>query len=137
MFKGINKMFTFVLWIFVPYFLASLATRYYGIEMGIGVVILTFIALFLRYKAVVYTIIASRRFGANHDDGFKWYQKAYDTGKMNPQQALVYAYLLIRDGHIDKAHRLINSVTSQKKDKLTPANIQASELNIALILEKG
>lgn len=136
MLKGVNKILTFALWIFIPYFLASLATAYYGIEMGIGVVILTFVALFLKYKTVVYTIIASRKFGVNHDDGFKWYQKAYDTGKMNPQQALIYAYLLIRDGHIDKAHRLINAVTTQKKDRLTPANIQASELNLALILWK-
>ena len=47
MLKGVNKILTFALWIFIPYFLASLATAYYGIEMGIGVVILTFVALFL------------------------------------------------------------------------------------------
>lgn len=136
MLKIINKFLNFLLWILVPYFLASLATKYFGIEMGIGVVILTFIALFLKFKATIYTLIAARKFDTNHDDGFRWYQKAYDTGKMNAQQSLIYAYLLIRDGYIDKAHRLISSVTTQKKDKLTPSNIQASELNLALILWK-
>ncbi len=136
MLKIINKFLNFILWILVPYFLASVATKYFGIEMGIGVVILTFIALFLKFKATIYTLVAARKFSTSHEDGFKWYQKAYDTGKMNAQQSLIYAYLLIRDGHIDKAHRLINSVTTQKKDRLTPSNIQASELNLALILWK-
>lgn len=136
MLKIINKFLNFILWILVPYLLASLATKHFGIEMGLGVVILTFVALFLKFKATIFTLIAARKFDSNHDEGFRWYQKAYDTGKMNAQQSLIYAYLLIRDGHIDKAHRLINSVTSQKKDKLTPSNIQASELNLALIYWK-
>ena len=63
-------------------------------------------------------------------------QKAYDTGKMNPQDALIYAYMLLRDGHLDKAERLITGIVHRNKNKLTPKNILASELNQAIILWK-
>ena len=56
MLKGVNKILTFALWIFIPYFLASLATAYYGIEMGIGVVILTFVALFLKATKMLHAM---------------------------------------------------------------------------------
>ena len=133
MLKLVNKILNVLLWILIPYFLVSITTKYLGFEMGIGVMILCLVAFFLKFKAGFYTIIASRKFSVNHDDGFKWYQKAYDTGKMKPQHALIYAYLLIRDGHIGKAERLITSVTSQKKEALSAQNIQAAELNMAII----
>lgn len=133
MLKLINKILNVLLWVLIPYLLVTLATTNLGIEMGIGVMILCLVAFFLRFKAAFYTLYASRRFQKNHEDGFKWYQKAYDTGKMNPRTALIYAYLLIRDGYIDRAQRLIVSITSQKKESLTPQNIQAAELNLAII----
>jgi len=131
--KKIGKILSVILWIVVPYILVSTTIHRFGIGMGFGVIILIGIAIFLCFKAQIYTLIGRRKYFGDHDEGFKWLGKAYETGKMSPQQSLIYAYLLLRDGHLDKAERLITSVLHQKKDKLTDANILASDLNMAII----
>ena len=136
MYNKINKILNVILWIVIPYAIVSLSYRHLGPSYAFGFMILICIALFLTFKAQVYTIWGRKTYMKNHDDGFKYLQKAYDTGKMNPQQALIYAYLLIRDGHIGKAERLITSIIRQHKDKLTEQNLLAADLNMAIILWK-
>lgn len=133
MYKFINTLLNIILCIFIPYALVSLAIRHYGLGMGLGVMILICVALFLYLKPRIYTIIGRRKYFEDHEAGFKWLEKAYDTGRMSAQQSLIYAYLLIRDGEIAKAERLITSVIHQKKDKLTKQNLLAADLNIAII----
>lgn len=133
MYKTINKLLNVILCIVIPYALVSFAIRHYGLGMGLGVIILVCIALFLYLKPKIYTVIGRRKYFTDHDEGFRWLEKAYATGKMAPQQALIYAYLLIRDGHIDKAERLITSVLHQKEKDLTKQNILAADLNMAII----
>lgn len=132
----INKILTVILWIVIPYAIVSLSYRHLGPSYAFGFMILICIALFLVFKAQFYTVLGRRKYFKDHDEGFKLLQKAYDTGKMHPQQALIYAYLLIRDGHTGKAERLITSITHQKKDKLTKQNLLAADLNMAIILWK-
>ncbi|MBQ4528098.1 MAG: tetratricopeptide repeat protein [Clostridia bacterium] len=122
--------------IIVPYFLVRFTIDYFGYSMGFGVMILICIALFLYLKPKIYTAWAWKKYSKNHDEGFKMFQKAYDTGKMSAQQSLMYAYLLIRDGHIVKAEKLITSILLQKKSSLTKANILAADLNLAIIYWK-
>ncbi len=136
MLNKINKFFNVVLWILIPYAVVSLSYRHLGPSYALGFMILVCMALLVAFKSQIYTIIGRRKYFKNHDEGFKWLQKAYDTGKMKAQQSLVYAYLLIRDGHIGKAERLITSIIRQKKDQLTKQNLLAADLNMAIILWK-
>ncbi len=131
--KKINKILNIILFIVIPYALVSAAIHYFGISMGIGVIILIGVALFLYFKAPIYTLIGRHKYFKDHDEGFKWLKKAYETGKMSPQQALIYAYLLLRDGHLNKAERLITSVVHQKKKELTEQNLLAADLNMAIV----
>lgn len=133
MYKTINKILNVILCIVIPYALVSLTIRRFGMGMGLGMMILVCIALFLYLKPKIYTIVGRRKYFNDHDEGFKWLEKAYATGKMAPQQALIYAYLLIRDGHIGKAERLITSVIHQKEKDLTKQNLLAADLNMAII----
>ncbi len=134
--KLLNAIFNIILWGGIPYILVTIATEKYGIGMGISVMILVLVVMFLRFKPFIYTVLGKRKYFKDHDEGFKLLQKAYDTGKMIPQQALIYAYLLIRDGHIAKAERLINSILLNKKDMLTKQNLLAADLNLAIIMWK-
>lgn len=134
--KKLKSLGVFLLCTFVPYILVKYTIKFQGLEMGLGVLLLILIALFLYLKPKIYTLIARRMYMVDHQKGFKWFQKAYDTGKMNPQQALIYAYLLIRNAEIDKAERLITSVLLNRKSELTQTNILASDLNMAIILWK-
>lgn len=134
--KKLKSLGVFLLCTFVPYILVKYTIKFQGIEMGLGVLLLILIALFLYLKPKIYTLIARRMYMVDYKKGFKWFQKAYDTGKMNPQQALIYAYLLIRNAEIDKAERLITSILLNRKSELTEKNILASDLNMAIILWK-
>lgn len=136
MYKKINKFLNVILCILIPYALVSFTIRNFGLGMGLGMMILVCIALFLYLKPKIYTVIGRRKYFDDHDEGFKWLKKAYDTGKMAPQQILIYAYLLIRDGHIAHAERLITGVIHQKKDELTKQNLLAADLNMAIIAWK-
>ena len=123
----------FIVFVIVTSLATTLAFKTWGSAMGFGVMVLSFMALFIIYKAKIYTILGRQKYMKDHDAGFRLMQKAYDTGKMNPQDALIYAYMLLRDGHLDKAERLITGIVHQNKHKLTPKNILASELNQAII----
>ncbi len=131
--KGFLK---FAIFVFVTSAATTYAFRTLGSAMGFGVMVLSFMALFIIFKANIYTIWGRQKYTRDHDEGFKYMQKAYDTGKMNPQDALIYAYMLLRDGHLTKSEKLISSVLLQNKNKLTPKNILAAKLNQAIILWK-
>ena len=133
MYKTINKILNVILWIVVPYAIVSTTIHYFGLATGFGVIVLIGVALFLYFKAPIYTLIGRHKYAADHDEGFKWLEKAYATGKMSPQQSLIYAYLLLRDGHLGKSERLITSVLHQKREKLTKQNLLAADLNMAII----
>lgn len=134
--KALNTFLNIVLCIILPYFLVRITIEKFGLGMGFGMMILICVALFLYLKPKIYTLLAWRKYDKDHDAAFKTFQKAYDTGKMAPQQALMYAYLLIRDGHIIKAEKLITSIMLNKKGSLKKQNILAADLNMAIIYWK-
>ncbi len=131
--KGFIKFIVFVAFTSLA---TTLAFKKWGSAIGFGVMVLSFMALFIVYKAKIYTILGRQKYMKDHDEGFKLMQKAYDTGKMNPQDALIYAYMLLRDGHLTKSEKLITGIVHQNKHRLTEKNILASELNQAIILWK-
>ena len=129
----LNKIFTVIMCVGLPYIAVTLGFDMMGNVGGFSMMILSAIALFLMFKPQIFTIIGRRKYFDDHDTGFKWLKKAYDTGRMAPQQALVYAYLLLRDGHIVQSEKLISSVLYKSRRKLTRQNLQAAELNLAII----
>lgn len=129
----LNKIFTVIMCVGLPYMAVTLGFDLMGNTGGFSMMILSAIALFLIFKPQIFTIIGRRKYFDNHDDGFKWLKKAYDTGRMAPQQALVYAYLLLRDGHLVQSEKLISAVLYKSKQKLTKQNMLAAELNLAII----
>lgn len=132
----IKKILIFILTIGIPYIATRAAFDFLGTGLGFGVMVLSFMVLFLIYKPKIYTILGRQKYSKDHDEGFKYMEKAYLTGKMNPQDALIYAYMLLRDGHLVKAEKLITGVIHQSKKKLTEKNLLAAKLNQAIILWK-
>ncbi len=132
----LNKICVCLLCIALPYLIVSYTAAKFGLSFGFGMMILCLMAMFTYFKPYIYTIIGRMKYNTNHDDGFRYMEKAFKTGRMSPQAALVYAYTLLRDGHIVKAERIISSVLLLKKKKLTEQNILAAELNNAIILWK-
>lgn len=134
--KILSAIAHIILCIILPYFLVTFTIDKFGLGMGFGMMILILMALFMYLKPKIYTLWAWRQYSTDHDKAFKTFQKAYDTGKMAPQQALMYAYLLIRDGHITKAEKLITGILIKHRKKLKKENILAADLNMAIIFWK-
>ena len=132
----LNKIFNIIICVGVPYIAITWSFSHFGTAIGFGVTVLCFMALFLYFRPKIYTILGRNRYLTDHDAGFKYMEKAHATGRMNPQDALVYAYMLIRDGHLVKAERLINGTIHQNKNNLSEKNLLAADLNSAIILWK-
>ena len=94
--------------------------------------IVVFVMLW-RMRADIYSLIAQRKFATNHSDGYKWFEKALKTKRMRPYHTLFYAYMLLRDGALDKAEELINKTTYLYKGKISPDVKLSANLNLALI----
>ena len=132
----LKKLLIFIITVAIPYIATRAAFDYLGTALGFAVMVLSFMVLFIIYKPKIYTIIGRQKYTKDHDAGFRYMEKAHKTGKMNPQDALIYAYMLLRDGHLVKAEKLIAGTIHQNKNKLTEKNLLAAELNRAIILWK-
>ncbi len=128
---------SYILWIVAIALTGYFAAKMYGrIAAVSGVVLLLIIAAVL-YRNDIYVITAQMTFDKDHAKGFKWFDKAYKTGRMKPQEALFYAYLLLRDGHIEKSATIIDEIGRQRKSELSRQDYLNSRLNRALITWKS
>jgi tetratricopeptide (TPR) repeat protein len=67
------------------------------------------------------------------DEAMKLYAKAYNFKHCKPSIKIMYTYVLIRNGEIDKAEKILDEVS---KIKLTPKDEINIALNLSLIMWK-
>lgn len=94
-------------------------------------------ALYIAKRASVLSLIATVKFQKNKQKAFALYEKAYKTGKMKPQTALYYSYLLLRDGRLDESNKKFDEILSKNKKNLTESDINNALLNKALVKWKS
>ena len=101
--------------------------------LGIGVMVagLALVVFFLRANLI--SAYAFTLYSKDIGKSFLWFERALKTGRMRPQDVLIYAYLLIREGVLDKSERLINKTLFIEKDKLPNDFVQGSHLNLSII----
>lgn len=104
-----------------------------GVLIGIATMVIGLLLLAFILRGDLLAIYAFQMYSKDHGKGFLWYERAMKTGKMRPQQTLVYAYLLIRDGVLDKSERIINKVLFMDRGKLSDEYVNASHLNLSII----
>ena len=121
-------MKTLIFGIIVPIILLLVA---FSISWIVGLLVV--FILIWRARADIYSLIAQRKFATNHSDGYKWFEKALKTKRMRPYFTLFYAYMLLRDGALEKAEKLITTTTYLNRGKLSPDIKLSAELNLALI----
>lgn len=127
-----SKLWKPILYIIVSFFVVSFAFSF-GWIVGISVMLLGFLLLAFIMRGDLLATYAQLQYNKDHGKGFLWYERAMKTGKMRPQSMLVYAYLLIRDGVLDKSEKIINKTMFMYKDKLTDEYRCASHLNLSII----
>lgn len=101
--------------------------------VGIAVMLIGFCVLAFILRADIMVALGQSVYTKDHGKAFLWYERAMKTGKIRPHAALVYAYLLIRDGVLDKSERIINKYLYLYKDTLDAQYVPASHLNLSII----
>lgn len=101
--------------------------------LGIGVILATLAILAFIMRGDIIAIIARYIYNNDHGKGFMWYERGLKTGKMRPINILVYAYLLIREGVLDKSEQLINKTLFMEKDNLTDELVSGAHINLSII----
>lgn len=88
-------------------------------------------------RAAILFYSGSYKFNQNRQRGLALMEKAYKTGKLSPENALTYAFLVLRDGNSEKAEKLINKITYLKKKELKKEYLMLAKVNQALIIWKS
>lgn len=125
----------------IVYVILFFAVLSYAARFGAIYAVIAFFAilaaLYIAKRASVLSLIATVKFQKNKQKAFALYEKAYKTGKMKPQTALYYSYLLLRDGRLDESNKKFDEILSKNKKNLTESDINNALLNKALVKWKS
>lgn len=120
------------------WFVATVMAFMQALEFGAiwAVVVFLLIALVFLYskRASIMCISAQGKFNEGKtEEAFKLYDKAYATGNLKHGKALFYAYLLLRDGRLEKSEKIMDDVLKKYKTLLTKYDLLNIDINKALI----
>lgn len=105
----------------------------FGPVIGSVTILLGFAALAFLMRGDLLAIVARYTYNKDHGKGFLWYERALKTDKMKPVHVLIYAYLLIRDGVLDKSEQLITKTLFIDREKLTDDLVSGAHINLSII----
>ena len=132
--KGIVKV---LLYIALVAILAAVGGSTFGFFGGLIGFFAGVAVLFVINRATVFYVIGQRKYNAgDHTEAYKWMKKAYDTTRLKPGFALLYAYMMIRDGMLDEAEAVINKVTYLNSKEMTKSDKIDATLNRSIIIWK-
>ncbi|NTV90397.1 MAG: tetratricopeptide repeat protein [Clostridiales bacterium] len=110
-----------------------LLSSYNFIAGLVGVALYIVFLLFIN-RASFYTYIGRIKYADNKlSEALAWYERAYATGKTKPKTSGSYAYLLLKNGMLDKAEKILNGLMNLKLQKDEVLYIKS---NLALVLWK-
>ena len=119
--------------IILPALIVFFGYRLFGAYLGTILLIAVLAVVFVIYRADIYVIIAKLSYLKNNEKMFNFFEKAYQTGKMSPEQKLLYGYMCMREGRLTKAEKMFSAVLSYKQKPEIKAQ---AKLNSALLMWK-
>ena len=109
----------------------------FGIVGGFAAFVVTITIILIVNRANVLFLLGISRYGkGKHKEAYKLMEKAVSTTKLSTSNTLYYAYLMVRDGELDKAEAVINKVTYLNRKNLTNTNIIDADMSRAIICWK-
>ena len=132
-----NGCINIVCWLIIFAVVIHRTVLWFGWKFVLPATLILLVIIAFVYRNSIYVVMGQVTFTKNHEKGFSWFEKAYKSGRMKPQHALFYAYLLLRDGELEKSAKMIDEVGKNKKTSLTRQDFLNSRLNRALIQWKA
>lgn len=132
--KGIINVFFSILLIILLTVIGSVS---FGLVGGITGFLAAVIILIIINRAAVIFALGLYFYGRdNHIIAYKFMNKATATTRLSVSKTLLYAYMLVRDGELDRGEAVINKVTYLNRNNLTNANIIDADMSRAVICWK-
>lgn len=85
----------------------------FHVALGIGAVVVTLLYGYLRWYSSFCTTQARAVYSKDPQKALKWFERGYKRGMTIGQQE-VYAYYLLREGHVEKAEKIYKHLLIQK-----------------------
>lgn len=128
-FVNIIKVFSLVLVTFI-------FSKAFGTAGGVlGFILCLGIIVYLSYADILF-FIGTRLYNKDAQTALKLIKPAYKSGKLLPERCLTYAYLVLRNGDVEKAESLINKITYLNGNDLSNYEMQIATINNAYITWK-
>lgn len=119
--------------IIFPAFIVFLGYKFFGNILGTVVLVAVLASVFEINKTGIYVLFAKLSYLKNNERMFNFFERAYQTGKMTPEQKLYYGYMCMREGRMEKAEKMFGTVLAYKQK---PEIMSQARLNNALVLWK-
>lgn len=104
-----------------------------GILIGFAIVIVSLLWLVYSKLPEIYIMLARFNYHNNTPKMFDLFEKAYKTGKMKPDHRIYYGYMCMREGNLEKAEKMLNTVLAYKQK---PDVLARAKTNYAILLWK-
>lgn len=131
------KSFLMPILYFIIFFVIITYAARLGTVYGILAFLIILAVIYIVKRASILSLMATFKFKNDRQKAFELFEKAYKTGKMKPQTALYYSYLLLRDGKLDESSKKFDEILSKSKKALTETDINNARLNKALVKWKS
>lgn len=128
-----NKIIKFLLKFILPVIIIFILFRYNALY-GLGALVLAIGYLLVTRQASIFAFLGTQTYSkGNFEEGLKWFQRSYATGKANPQAITSYAYLLLKNGNIAESEEILTKLVKSHLDKDSEMYAKS---NLALVLWK-
>lgn len=122
----------YILYLILSFISVAVAFSF-GPVIGIIIILAGLIVLAFLMRGDILAIIARYTYNNDHGKGFLWYERAMKLSNLKPVHKLVYAYLLIRDGVLDKSEQLITKTLFIDRERLNDNLISGAHINLSII----
>ncbi len=132
--KGITNAVLMILLVVLLAIIGGASFGVVGAIVGFAAAIVTI--LIVNRANVLFALGLYRYAKGMHNEAYKLMQRAAATTKLSTSKTLLYAYMMVRDGELDRAEAVINKVTYLNRNNLTDANIIDADMSRAVICWK-
>jgi tetratricopeptide (TPR) repeat protein len=114
--------------------LIALTLYLYSLFLALAFIIALIGYYAYRGRSSMYVFLGNSRYSKGQlGDAIRLYKKAFDAGKVPPQIAVSYSYLLLKSGNIEDSEKILSDLLGSK---LAPDDEMFAKSNMSLVLWK-
>jgi tetratricopeptide (TPR) repeat protein len=108
----------------------------FNLSPAFGLLIISSALIYMIYRNLptIFMFIGNKKYvSTNINEAMPWYERSYKYKHSKPMVVINYAYVLLKQGNLEKAHSVLNEVMKESLNERDRAN---AIINLSLILWK-